>query len=115
MLVAADDDWATPADVVSALVGRGVREPREIARHGIPALARLVARGDLRAGSIGAAGFVPSGDAPATTIEHVAALWTALGEIGRMPGPGQIAWFDLTDTGRERLLRATEGTDRTAG
>ena len=115
VLVAADDDWVTPADVVSALVERGVCEPREIARRSIPALARLVARGDLRAGSIGADGFVPSGDDPASSIEHLAALWTALGEIGRMPGPGQIAWFDLTDTRRERLRRATEGTDRATG
>lgn len=103
VLEAALDDWATPADVVAELVEREVRDPREIARHGAAALARLVARGDLEAGSIGEHGFVPAAEDPAASIEHLAALWSALGGIGRMPGPGQIAWFAITDRGRSRL------------
>ena len=106
VLEAADDDWATPADVVDALVERGVREPREVARRGVLALARLVARGDLEAGTIGEHGFVPAEGDPASSIEHLAALWSALGGIGRLPGPGQIAWFSLTAAGRAR--RAAE-------
>ena len=103
VLRAALDDWVTPADVVAELVDRGVRDPREIARHGVAALARLVARGDLEAGSIGEHGLVADTAGPAAVIEHVAALWAARGGIGRMPGPGQIAWFAITDRGRSRL------------
>lgn len=108
VLRAADDDWATPADVVAALVARGVREPQEVARRGALALARLVAREDLEAGTIGEDGFVPSERDPASSIEHLAALWAALGRIGRLPGPGQIAWFSLTAAGRARLARESD-------
>ena len=100
VLEAAEDDWVTPGDVVAALVERGVREPREIARRGVLVLARLVARGDLEAGTIGEDGFVPAGGDPASSVEHLAALWSALGGIGRLPGPGQIAWLSMTPGSR---------------
>lgn len=103
VLEAGLDDWVTPGDVVAELVERDVRDPREIARHGAAALARLVARGDLEAGSIGEQGFTPAAEGRSASIEHVAALWHTLGGIGRRPGPGQIAWFVITDRGRSRV------------
>ncbi|GAA1324890.1 hypothetical protein GCM10009592_08860 [Brachybacterium rhamnosum] len=103
VLEAGLDDWVTPGDVVAELVERDVRDPREIARHGAAALARLVARGDLEAGSIGEQGFTPAAEGRSASIEHVAALWHTLGGIGRRPGPGQIAWFAITDRGRSRV------------
>ncbi|MGY5765017.1 hypothetical protein ACXET9_07450 [Brachybacterium sp. DNPG3] len=103
VLEAALDDWVTPADAVSELVEREVHDPREIARRGTTTLARLVARGNLEPGSIGEHGFVPAADDAAASIEHMAVLWSALGGIGRMPGPGQITWFRLTEQGRSRL------------
>jgi hypothetical protein len=108
VLDAADDDWVTPADVVSALVERGVQEPQQVARHGVLALARLVARGDLEAGTVGEDGFVRASEDPSASIEHLAALWSALGGIGRLPGPGQIAWFSLTAAGEARLAAGAD-------
>lgn len=101
VLDAAVDDWVTPADVVSALVRAGVREDGELARAGIGALARLVARGDLMAGTIEEDGFHPVPESRAEVVEHVATVWGALG--GRRPGPGQVAWFSLTPEGEGRL------------
>lgn len=102
VLEAATDDWVTPGDVVSALVRAGVTEDGEVRRRGIETLARLVARGDLVAGTVGERGFHPVPDSAADVIEHVATVWTALG--ARRPGPGQIAWFQLTDAGEAQLL-----------
>lgn len=103
VLTAGADDWVCPGDVVSALLREGVTEPGELRRRGIEALARLIARGDLEAGSIDEHGFQASPDTPAEVIETMATVWTALGE--RQPGPGQIAWFNLTASGEARLRR----------
>lgn len=93
LLAAAADDWLSPGDVVSALVRSGVTEDGEIEERGIHALARLLARRDLVAGSIDETGFHRAPEPVEEVIEHVATVWRALG--GRRPGPGQIAWFDL--------------------
>lgn len=102
LLDAADDDWLSPADVVSYLVSAGVSDGAEIAVRGIDLMARLVARGDVVAGHVGADGFRPDGADPADVIEHIATVWRALAP--RKPAPGQIAWFDLTDAGTQRLM-----------
>ncbi|MEE1650338.1 hypothetical protein V1260_05980 [Brachybacterium sp. J144] len=98
VLEAAEDDWVSPGDVVSALLRAGVSTDEEIARQGIAVLSRLLARGDLEAGWIEEEGFRPAEGAPADVIEHVATVWHALAGIGRRPGPGQIAWFRIPES-----------------
>ncbi|MCT1431900.1 hypothetical protein M3G50_14295 [Brachybacterium muris] len=59
------------------------------------------------AGHVGAEGFIASEDPGPAVIEHVGTVWSALGS--RRPGPGQIAWFDLTESGQARLDEARRG------
>lgn len=104
VLESATDDWVSPADVWSALLDSGVTEGHEVARHSVDLLGRLVARGDLVVGSITDDGFQPSADDPAADLEMIATLWGMLAP--RIPGPGQIAWFDITGRGRQRLAES---------
>lgn len=107
LLESAEDDWLSPGDVVSALRRVGVTDDAEIRTRGIDLLARLIARGDVVAGHVGAEGFIASEDPGPAVIEHVGTVWSALGS--RRPGPGQIAWFDLTESGQARLDEARRG------
>ncbi|MCT1655467.1 hypothetical protein [Brachybacterium muris] len=104
LLESAEDDWLSPGDVVSALRRVGITDDAEIRTRGIDLLARLIARGDVVAGHVGAEGFIASEDPVPAVIEHVGTVWSALGS--RRPGPGQIAWFDLTESGQARLDEA---------
>lgn len=100
LLWCAEDDWLTPADAISALVRNGMTDRHEIAREGMHLLARLTARGDLRAGWIGEHGFEPTSETTAEVVERLLTTWRALAP--RFVAPGQIAWFDLTPTGAQR-------------
>lgn len=107
LLESAEDDWLSPGDVVSALLRVGVTDDAEIRTRGIDLLARLIARGDVIAGHLGAEGFTASEDRVPAVIEHVGTVWSALGS--RRPVPGQIAWFDLTESGQARLDETRRG------
>lgn len=107
LLESAEDDWLSPGDVVSALLRVGVIDDAGIRTRGIDLLARLIARGDVVAGHVGAEGFTASEDPVPAVIEHVGTVWSALGS--RRPGPGQIAWYDLTESGQTRLDEARRG------
>lgn len=101
LLRRAEDDWLSPADVASALAERGVFGAGALCEQGVDRLARCIARGDLRVGSLAAGGFVPSQDAPDEVIELVGAMWGALSD--RHVLPGQISWFEITEAGSARL------------
>lgn len=107
LLESAEDDWLSPGDVVTALLRTGLTDDTEIRSRGIDLLARLMARADVVAGHVGTEGFTSTNDPVPAVIEHVGTVWSALS--GRQPGPGQIAWFDLTESGQARLDDARRG------
>ncbi len=100
----AEADWVEPGDVVSSLLEHGVKDNQEITEQGIAALSALVARGELEMGVIGDNGFEVSQRGIEDDIEHIERTWRALSP--RKPYFGQIGWFNLTDAGRSRLLKA---------
>ncbi|MEE1618589.1 hypothetical protein [Brachybacterium sp. J153] len=101
-LVLADADGSDP--LLAA-----IRAPWEFT---LPRGAGLAARADGRidvreasgpvhatAEAMGAwAESVPTAVERADVIEHVVTVWHALAEIGRRPGPGQIAWFRIPES-----------------
>lgn len=93
--------WLHPGHVVAELAASGALRDREFERRGPILLARMLARGELRAGFVTAGSFSPWPLSTAEVIEHVGATWTAIG--GRTPGRDMIAWFELTDAGRDQL------------
>ena len=88
-----EDDWLSPADIVSVLVESGLQNPHVITEQAMDIFVRLVARGDVRAGRIDSTSFIPTDAEPATVIETCVAEWRALAP--RLPGPGEITWLDL--------------------
>lgn len=101
LLRLARDTWLHPGHVVELLSNAGALEDEEFERRGPVLLARMLARGELRAGFVTGGSFHPWQLGLAETIEHIGAVWTAIG--GRAPGPDTIAWFEITDRGQERL------------
>ena len=93
--------WLHPGDVVSVLAGAGALEDTEFERRGPLLLARMLARGEIRAGFVTGGRFVPWTLSLEDVVEHIGTTWWALG--GRVPGPGMIAWFELTEHGRDTL------------
>lgn len=96
--------WLHPGHVVAALAASGALRDQEFERRGPLLLARMLAREELRAGFVTTGSFSPWPLGTAEVVEHVGATWTAIG--GRTPGQDMIAWFELTDVGRDRLGRA---------
>lgn len=90
-----------PGHVVTVLANAGALDDAEFARRGPVLLARLLARGEIRAGFVTAGRFTPWALPLAEVVEHIGTTWTAIG--GRTPGPGMIAWFELTNLGREAI------------
>lgn len=98
LLALGREQWLHPGHVVSVLANAGALEDAEFERRGPLLLARLLARGEIRAGFV-TAGVFSAWDLPlAEVVEHVATTWAAIG--GRTPGPDMIAWFELTGAGR---------------
>ncbi len=90
-----------PGDVVEELVSAGALEDEEFARRGPVLLARMVVRGELLAGFVVEGAFRAWSLSMPEVVEHIGTTWEAIG--GRTPGPDMIAWFALTDAGREAL------------
>ena len=108
LLAQGRDEWLHPGHVVTVLANAGALEDEEFERRGPVLLARMLARGELRAGFV-TAGRFRAWDLPlAEVVEHIGTTWTALG--GRTPGPDMIAWFELTRAGREALGPRSELT-----
>lgn len=98
LLALGREQWLHPGHVVTVLANAGALEVAEFERRGPLLLARLLARGEIRAGFVTAGRFT-AWDLPlAEVVEHIGTTWTAIG--GRTPGPDMIAWFELTGTGR---------------
>ncbi|ASK66060.1 hypothetical protein CFK39_09820 [Brachybacterium avium] len=98
LLALGREQWLHPGHVVTVLANAGALDDAEFERRGPLLLARLLARGEVRAGFVTACRFT-AWDLPlAEVIEHIGTTWTAIG--GRTPGPDMIAWFELTDQGR---------------
>lgn len=95
------DGWIHPGHVVDLLAHAGALEDPEFARRGPELLGRLLGRGEIRAGFVTDGRFA-AWDLPlAEVVEHIGTTWEALG--GRTPGPDMIAWFELTQAGRDAL------------
>ena len=93
--------WLHPGHVVNVLDSAGALDEAEFERRGPLLLARLLARGEIRAGFVTAGRFT-AWDLPlAEVVEHIGTTWTAIG--GRTPGPDMIAWFELTEAGRAAI------------
>ncbi|WP_394216622.1 hypothetical protein [Brachybacterium vulturis] len=90
--------WLHPGHVVTVLENAGALDAAEFERRGPLLLARLLARGEIRAGFVTAGRFTAWDLPPAEVVEHIGTTWTAIG--GRTPGPDMIAWFELTEAGR---------------
>lgn len=101
LLQIAQGAWLHPGHVVAALAASGALRDQEFERRGPILLARMLARGELRAGFVTDGSFSPWPLSTAEVVEHVGATWTAIG--GRTPSQDMIAWFELTDVGRDRL------------
>lgn len=101
LLLRARGGWLHPGHVVEALAGAGALDDEEFERRGPVLLARMLARGELRAGFVVDGRFSPWSLSLTEVVEHIGTTWTALG--GRAPGADMIAWFELTGTGRDRV------------
>lgn len=99
LLQLATESWLHPGHVIEALASSGALREEEFERRGTILLARMLARGELRAGFVTQGRFTPWPLSTAEVIEHIGTTWTAIG--GRTPGADMIAWFELTDVGRE--------------
>ncbi|APX33828.1 hypothetical protein BH708_15170 [Brachybacterium sp. P6-10-X1] len=95
------DAWIHPGHVVDLLARSGALEDTEFERRGPDLLGRLLGRGEIRAGFVSGGRFTPWDLPLAEVVEHIGTTWDAIG--GRTPGPGMIAWFELTDAGRDAL------------
>lgn len=91
--------WIHPGHVVGLLARYGALEDTEFERRGPDLLGRLLGRQEIRAGFVSDGHFTPWDLSLADVVEHVGTTWEAIG--GRSPGPGMIAWFELTDIGRD--------------
>ncbi|MDN5600414.1 MAG: hypothetical protein ACTHV2_02345 [Brachybacterium sp.] len=98
LLALGRQQWLHPGHVVSVLANAGALEEAEFERRGPLLLARLLARGEIRAGFVTAGQFTAWDLSLAEVVEHIGTTWTAIG--GRTPGPDMIAWFALTEVGR---------------
>lgn len=101
LLRTAQESWLHPGHVVEALAASGALREPEFEQRGTLLLARMLARGELRPGFVTQGRFTTWTLSTADVIEHIGATWAAIG--GRAPGPGMIAWFELTDVGRDHL------------
>lgn len=93
--------WLHPGDVVAVLASAGALEDTEFERRGPVLLARMLARDEIRAGFVAEGRFTPWDLPLEDVVEHLGTTWRALG--GRTPGPDMIAWFELTEHGRDTL------------
>lgn len=98
LLALGREQWLHPGDVVTVLASAGALDDAEFERRGPLLLARLLARGEIRAGFVTGGRFTPWDLPLAEVVEHIGTTWTAIG--GRTPGPDMIAWFELTAQGR---------------
>src|SRR5699024_2549764 len=98
LLALGREQWLHPGHVVSVLASAGALDDAEFERRGPLLLARLLARGEIRAGFVTGGRFTPWELPLAEVVEHIGTTWTAIG--GRTPGPDMIAWFELTAQGR---------------
>ncbi|MGP9538237.1 hypothetical protein ACT3SP_09500 [Brachybacterium sp. AOP43-C2-M15] len=101
LLALGRDQCLHPGHVVSVLASAGALDDAEFERRGPLLLARLLARGEIRAGFVTAGRFTAWDLSLEEVVEHVGTTWVAVG--GRTPGPDMIAWFEITDVGREAL------------
>lgn len=101
LLATARERWLHPGDVVELLVGAGALRDDEFESRGPLLLARMLVRGELRAGTVRNGRFTPWDLPLEQIVEHLGTTWEALG--GRTPGPDMIAWFELTESGRDGL------------
>lgn len=95
------EQWLHPGHAVTVLANAGALEDAEFARRGPLLLARMLAREEIRAGFVTEGRFASWNLPLAEVIEHIGTTWAAIG--GRTPGPDMIAWFELTDLGRDAL------------
>lgn len=101
LLTLGRDQWLHPGHVVTVLANAGALDDAEFARRGPVLLARLLMRGEIRAGFVSAGRFTAWNLSLPEIVEHIGTTWTAIG--GRTPGPDMIAWFELTDIGRQAI------------
>ncbi|HEX7351065.1 hypothetical protein [Brachybacterium sp.] len=101
LLALGREQWLHPGHVVEVLANAGALDDEEFTRRGPLLLARLLARGEIRAGFVTAGRFRPWSLPVAEIVEHIGTTWAALG--GRAPGPDMIAWFELTEAGRDAI------------
>ncbi|MFC7375589.1 hypothetical protein ACFQRD_09970 [Brachybacterium sp. GCM10030268] len=90
--------WLHPGHVVEVMTAAGALDDQEFERRGPTLLARMLARGEIRAGFVTDGRFAPWDLPLADVIEHIFTVWQAVG--GSAPGQDMIAWFELT-TGRD--------------
>ncbi|GAA1491105.1 hypothetical protein [Brachybacterium sacelli] len=93
--------WIHPGHVVDLLSRSGALEDAEFERRGPDLLGRLLGRGEIRAGFVTDGRFTPWNLPLAEVVEHIGTTWEAIG--GRTPGPDMIAWFELSEKGRDAL------------
>lgn len=93
--------WLHPGHVVEALAATGALRDEEFEQRGTLLLARMLARGELRAGFVTEGRFTAWTLSTAEVVEHIGTTWAAIG--GRAPGRDMIAWFELTDIGRDHM------------
>lgn len=108
LLALGREQWLHPGHVVAVLASAGALDEEEFTRRGPVLLARLLVRGELRAGFVSGGRFRAWERPAAEIVEHIGTTWTAIG--GRTPGPDMIAWFELTDAGREAIGPGSEMT-----
>lgn len=101
LLQVARSAWLHPGHVVEALAATGALRDEEFEQRGTLLLARMLSRGELRAGFVTEGRFVAWTLSTADVVEHIGTTWAAIG--GRTPGRDMIAWFELTDIGRDHL------------
>ncbi len=98
---AQNEPFIHPGHVVAALTQAGAVADDEFERRGPLVLARLLVRGELEAGFVTDGAFSAWSMPIEQIIEHIGTTWLAIG--GREPGRDMIAWFRLTDQGRDAL------------
>jgi hypothetical protein len=100
-LLDAHHDWLNLAQFVSIGVERALIHPRDARTLAVGIAAELLFGGYAIAGDVTSDGFVRWEATPQEAFERVVTAW--LHDGFPRPTPGQYAWFDITDKGRERL------------
>ena len=84
LLALGREQWLHPGHVVAVLASAGALDEEEFTRRGPVLLARLLVRGELRAGFVSGGRFRAWERPAAEIVEHIGTTWTAIG--GRTRG-----------------------------